>query len=236
MIVYKVHPAYNKHRDSKYAPLYACDVEQALYLDRWRFLGPDFHGPFTRENWTKPYGNVWHVKGLPLRYEGKKRRADCDYTSGFLVCSQHAIDLLGDYLDVKHGEFLPVLCDERSDLQIFRCMNCLDALDREKSQPYQSDNIDFPGWDTVDETGILKKVQIDKLAFIDTVIDGNTMFLLPCHWDIGTFVTDQFVRRFQETKLRGLGFRPVWSSERGPLCENPFYYRQIDDDFPDLNF
>ncbi|MGL6195410.1 MAG: imm11 family protein [Thermoguttaceae bacterium] len=229
MIVYKIHPAQVKGRN-KYAPLYPKDTDLSVKLDRWPHLGPNpFFGPFTRENWTKSFGNVWPKGGLEVEYDGNKKRADSSYLYLGPVFSSKAIEILSDYLDTKTGEFLPLRCKERNDLLLYRCMNCIDALDRKNS----TQRGEIKNWDKLDEFGILDNVQIDRIALKEKMLEGITMFVLPCHLSTSTFVTDKFVDFFRNKKLKGLGFRPVWSSLRGPLCDiggNRFY-----DDFEDVN-
>jgi hypothetical protein len=112
-------------------------------------------------------------------------------------------------------------------------MNCLDALDREKSKLNKRET----DWDVIKENGILKHVRIDRYCFKEEVIGDAAMFILPCHLDTSTFVTDKFVERFKEKKLTGLSFLPYWSSERGHLCEeNYFGYRPIYPDVKPIDF
>ena len=239
MIIYEIQSAYDKRGDWKHAPMNAVDAGHEVDLSRWRHHGPNFHGPFTRENWTKPYGDVWPKDGLPAEYYTKKKRVDCTQIGRFDVFSNRAIELLGDYLDKNTGEFLPVKNSERDDLWVYRCMNCIDAIDREKSvrkKPQYSNDKD--GWDSMDdEHGILQKVPIERYVFREELIGDSVMFVLPCHHSTGTFVTDKFIERFKEKKLKGLGFLPCWSSERGALSAgHQLYPLPLYEDFSVLNF
>jgi len=225
MIVYYLRCAFNKRRNDKYAPLYSSDTDLLIDLVYWQHFGspidPIQHRVInpSRKNWTKRYGDVWPKPGLEVEYGGQKTLKRSDATmlnSNFMVYTLRAIELLGDYLDPAKGEFLPVVCSERNDLLIYRCLNCLDAIDEEKLEVIPG--IVPPDPDTPKD--FKENVDFKYYHFRADVIGETPMFIVPCHYSLYTFVTDRFVERVRKLKLKGFGFQPLWSSELGPLCDD----------------
>jgi hypothetical protein len=223
MIVYEIRSAFNKEGNDKYAPLYPKDTDLALDLARWCHFGTTkrdstrkFINP-TRECWIKPYGEVWPKPGLEIEYEGKKKRGDCNRVGfTFLAYTHQAVELLGDYLDSTKGEFLPVVCSERDDLLIYRCMNLLDAIDEEKLEIIPSGLPPDPNA----RKNFKEHVDFEYFYFRENIIGDTSMFIVPSHLSTNTFVTDKFVQRVKNLKLKGFGFQPLWSSELGHLCDH----------------
>ncbi len=80
-------------------------------------------------------------------------------------------------------------------------MTCLDALDKDKAVVKYYDN---------------KKKEpynVDWHYFLEDKIGDVSIFLLRESEKI--YVTDRFVERVREKKLKGFGFRKLWSSELG---------------------
>jgi hypothetical protein len=218
MIVYQLRTAYDKNGDSKYAWFGVKDASLVLHLQEWQFFGTWEIDPVkhcivnpTNECWTKPYGNIWPNPGLELEYQSKKKRGDFEDAGGFLIFTKRCIELLDDYIDPQKGEFLPVVCSERDDLIIYRPLNCLDAIDEEKIGIQQNN---FP------PQKFKERVNFEYYYFRENVIDDTPMFIVPSHLSTNTFVTDKFLQRVKNLKLKGFGFQPLWSSELGPLCDH----------------
>lgn len=146
-----------------------------------------------------PIGASWSpVKVEVLVDDLHKNRPPSDFPSlatDVPVFSQRAAEALGDLLE-GNGELLPLDCDE-GVYYAYNVTHVVDALDVAQSE--------FKRFESGRIMDIVQHVfQPEKLA-------GLTIFKLPYMRVSRVYVTDDFVRRVQETGLTGFDFRPAWS-------------------------
>lgn len=109
--------------------------------------------------------------------------------------SWHAVSVLRDILE-PHGEFLPLDCKEQKFIA-FNVFTFLDVLDIHRSEI------------TYFEDG--KRIMaIDKYSFLPFNWKDVVIFKLPQESKGYVFVTDTFVNRVKEAKLKGFDFEKVW--------------------------
>ncbi len=106
-----------------------------------------------------------------------------------------AVDALAEFLE-PNGELLPISC-QGEEYFMFNVTRLVDALDEKHSD--------------VDRFDDGRVMDIDRWAFLNEKLVGETVFKLrqdPLGW---VYVTDPFVKRVLETGLRGFRFPLVWS-------------------------
>ena len=113
------------------------------------------------------------------------------FGSHALVLRPRAIQAMEPLLRV-HGELLPLVCEQAS-IYLFNPTCLLDALDEEGSTVWR-----FP------EDGRIFHVQ--KYVFREEIIQGFQIFKLKGLAASPTFVTEDFVARWNAAGLRGLTF------------------------------
>ena len=187
MMVYNLHCAHTPKENVKYFRL--APLNKYFDIDCKAAQNP---GVSAKRYWPDDF----EVESV---YKNKKK-ADLAYANPFLILSSSGADALRDLLE-PNGEFLPVYYKEDSDFVLFHPMTCLDALDKDKAVVKYYDN---------------KKTEpynVDWHYFLEDKIGDVSIFLLRESEKI--YVTDRFVERVREKKLKGFGFRKLWSSELG---------------------
>jgi len=136
------------------------------------------------------------IKVRRVRADGRQRFIPSDFPwleSHVLIMRRTATDALRD-IPVANGEILPLLTDDNVELVVFNS-RVVDALDESRSSL-----VKFP------ETNRI--MHIDRVAFIEAVIEGIDIFRLP-HRASSTYVSNRFVERVNKAGLRGLEFNRV---------------------------
>jgi hypothetical protein len=113
------------------------------------------------------------------------------------VFSLKAVNALADFLK-PNGEPLPIICDEERYF-VYNVTRIIDALDEE--------NCELKLFDSGRIMDIL------RFSFFPEKIGDTTVFkVLQCILT-DVFVTEPFVKKVEEAKLKGFKFRLVWSSD-----------------------
>ena len=112
-----------------------------------------------------------------------------------LIFKSQAIDALGPLLR-EYGELLPLLYNN-AQLVVFNPTRVVDALDEEASSVlrFNSGRI----------------MQVNRYVFYPGPIRGGHVFKIPNFRVSPTFVSQDFVDRWNVAGLKGLEFEPVWS-------------------------
>lgn len=97
-----------------------------------------------------------------------------------------------------NGELLPTICDGE-ECFLYNVTRVVDALDENNC-----------GIERLDSGGIL---DIERHAFHEKKLRGIPIFKIPQYVPGWVYVTDPFVKRVQETGLRGFAFSLVLSSD-----------------------
>jgi hypothetical protein len=122
------------------------------------------------------------------------RRSDAPFLGEHaLIFRPSVIDALGTELR-NYGELLPLACSD-AELVVFNPTRLLDALDEEASSVRRFDS------------GRL--MRITHHVFRPEVVRGVDVFKIPNLRSSPTFVSEAFVKLWQEAGLRGLEFDPV---------------------------
>ena len=117
-----------------------------------------------------------------------------------LIFRSTAVESLRDLLEAS-GEVLPLATSDGVELYVLNVTRILDAIDEQRSSIVR-----FAGTNRV--------MRIEKIAFVPSLVQDIDIFRLP-HRSTPTYVSQQFVDRFNSAKLCGLEFLPVWPhSER----------------------
>lgn len=158
--------------------------------DEVELLRP-FDGSSMAANW-QPVTMRWASES------GRRSVPDFSTTSGGgLVFSARALDVLGDLFKAR-GEFLPLDVESGGDWQVMNVTRLSDALNERRSEIKR-----------FRDGGILR---IQRHAFEETRLAGETIFKLvqkPAGYD---YVTDEFRRHAEQAALTGfLWERRVWT-------------------------
>jgi hypothetical protein len=121
-------------------------------------------------------------------------------TSHVLIFRRSAVDALRDMLDA-HGELLPLEDKDGVELWLFHPLS-IDAFDHEKSKGPR-----LP--DGRIEAAILH-------VFIPSKLEGVDIFKHACPRGGEIYLSERFLQRWKEAKLKGLDFYVSWDSELPP--------------------
>lgn len=134
-----------------------------------------------------------------LREAGRPSDAPFSF-SGALVLRRSAVDALRDILDA-HGELLPLEDEGGVELYVYNAW-ALDALDQKLSQGPR------------DENGRLEAAT--RPVFIPSIVEGVDIFQIKVEGAGDIYLSDRFLQRWKQAKLKGLDFRLAWDSELPP--------------------
>jgi hypothetical protein len=150
-----------------------------------------------------PRGSTWkpiRVRRVrPSRREGF-RPSDAPTATYALVFRRSAIDALRDMLDA-YGELLP-LEDEGGAELFLHNTRAVDAFDHERTVGSR------------DENGRIQTA--NNHVFIPSVVEGVDIFKQACERCGGIYLSDRFVQRWKQAKLKGLDFILAWDSDLPP--------------------
>lgn len=110
------------------------------------------------------------------------------------ILKKPAVDALAPML-TRYGQLLPL---KGENVLLFNVTTVLDALDKEKSGIVYFDNGDI--------------LDIEHHVFKRDVIGTAEIFKLPQRAS-AVYVTGSFVEQVRSSRLRGVSFAPVWTSE-----------------------
>lgn len=110
-----------------------------------------------------------------------------------LVMRKNAVDALQNILE-ENGEILPLNTDDGVELSVLNAQ-VVDALDEAKSSIMRLPTTN-------------KILLIKKPVFFEDAIKGLDLFRLP-HRASSTYVSERFVKKVKDAKLRGLIFNKV---------------------------
>lgn len=140
----------------------------------------------------------WSAHTIEAYYKKRKIADVSDFSCGAPLFNEKAVEALMDLLN-ESVELL--LCYfENSRYYVANVVNVIDALDKDKTQ--------FKMFSTGE-----KSVECEKYVFKPEIVDGQHIFKIPLGNSIYIFVSDEFKRRVEETKLKGFIFVEVWNSE-----------------------
>lgn len=149
-----------------------------------------FNGVSLKEHWTDQDRFRFVPRNLP--------KGDSPGLSTHIpVFGTRTVKALADMLQ-GNGELLPISCGGE-EYYLFNVTRIVDALDEE--------NCDL---ERFDDGRIL---DIDDYSFFQEKLIGMYIFKIPQLVLSDVFVTDPFVERVSEAKLKGFEFRLVWSSD-----------------------
>jgi hypothetical protein len=156
-------------------------------------------------NW-KPvkFNGIWK----PLKVEGRVTPFN-DYPCINLsrpAFSQRACEVLRDLLE-PNGELLPLSSETDVKYFFYNITTFSDAFDMKKSR-----------YELLDDAGIIA-LNIDYFEFQKKKLDGLSIFRI-YQYPVGTFVTDEFVRRVHEAGLNGFAFTRIWPFPPGVNWED----------------
>jgi hypothetical protein len=170
--------------------------------------GYDFCFPVPRENFLKiadlldgkPRAATWIPPNMEMiRVDDRGRtleQADAPWFGhDALVLKPKAVLAVGNYLQ-QHGELLPLKCAD-ANVVIYNVTRVIDALDENASKIERF------------EDGRI--MSIDQPAFRASKIRGIDVFKLPLRRST-LYVAQPFVDRWNKHGLRGITFKPVWST------------------------
>ena len=168
------------------------------------WLDPDGSDRLRQVN-GKPIKTRWK----PIRVEriratarevGRPSDAPYVFMSGILVFRRAAVDALRDILDA-YGELLPLEDVGGVELYVYN-PRPLQAIDYAQSKGWRNDK---GGLDVV-----------DRHVFFPSVVEGVDIFRQAdeCGGDI--YLSERFLQRWKQAKLKGLDFILAWDSELPP--------------------
>ncbi len=123
--------------------------------------------------------------------------------SDVLVLRRTAVDALHDMLDA-HGELLPLEDEEGVELWLHN-PRALDAFDHERTVGSR------------DEDGRIESANIH--VFIPSVVEGVDIFKQACPLAGNIYLSERFVQRCRQAKLKGLVFGLAWDSDLPPEAQ-----------------
>jgi len=138
------------------------------------------------------------VRRVRPTIRGAFRPSDSPFNAHkILIFRRSAVDALRDILDA-HGELLPL--EDEGGVELFAYNSReLDALDHERTVGSR------------DENGRVYLPDIH--VFIPSVVAGIDVFRQRDYWP---YVSDRFVARWKQAKLKGLDFHLAWDSDLPP--------------------
>lgn len=171
-----------------------------------RFMLDEFQG--------KPFSRQWR----PIKYWLDKLllpRPDFYHLSGAFICNERALLAAGEPIE-RCGELLPVAIEgEQGEFKLFHVTNCINVLDRDKSE-----------WRTEGPSKHYKQMTqtftyLDKPAFRAERFCEETLFKIPenavhtyCLERSGDAEDGEFKALVERHGLTGLRFEFVWSDGR----------------------
>jgi hypothetical protein len=120
--------------------------------------------------------------------------------SSVLIFRRSAVDALRDMLEM-HGELLPLEDEDGVELWLFH-PRTIDALDHEKTQGSRLPD------------GRIERPRIH--VFLPEKVDGVDIFKLPARRAGGIYLSEGFLQRWKQAKLKGLDFYLIWDSKLPP--------------------
>ncbi len=120
-----------------------------------------------------------------------------------LVLSRTAVDALRDMLEA-HGELLPLEDEGGLEFWLYN-PRALDAFDHERTVGSR------------DEDGRIESANVH--VFIPSVVEGVDIFKQACPLAGTIYLSDRFVQRWRQAKLKGLVFGLAWDSDLPPEAQ-----------------
>ncbi|HRI71095.1 MAG TPA: hypothetical protein PK156_42980 [Polyangium sp.] len=134
------------------------------------------------------------------RESGRPSDAPFMFMSGILVFRRSAVDALRDILEA-HGELLPLHDAGGVELYAYN-PRALEALDHEHTRG------------TRDDQG---RVYVpDNHVFIPSIVEGVDIFRLATEKRGAIYLSECFLQRWKQAKLKGLDFTLAWDSDLPP--------------------
>lgn len=167
----------------------------------------DYHGYDRLDTLDgSPQGATW--KPVPVRRVSPSLRQRCKPSDApfcffsALIFRRSAVDALRDILDA-HGELLPLEDEDGVELYAYNA-RALDALDQQLSQGPR------------DENGRLEAAT--RPVFIPSIVEGVDIFQIKgtCARANDIYLSDRFLQRWKQAKLKGLDFYLAWDSDLTP--------------------
>lgn len=152
-------------------------------------LSVNFYGNNISDKWVAP--------SITAYYKKRKIADISSFSNGAPLFNEKTIDVLEEFLKDK-AELLPVY-HEKSKYYVVNIINVIDALDYEKSE--------FERFDT----GAI--MYCTKYSFKPEIVENQHLFKIPLCNSIDIFVSDDFKKKVEETKIKGLIFVEAWNSE-----------------------
>ncbi len=161
----------------------------------------ELHGSPRAHDW-KPI-RVRRVR--PSRREAFRPSDSPHYGSECLMFRRSAVDALRDILDA-HGELLPLEDEDGVELFAYN-PRALEALDQERTVGSR------------DENGVIELP--NNHVFIPSVVEGVDIFRQSRvrKRNAWIYLSDRFLQRWKEAKLKGLDFILAWDSELPPEAQ-----------------
>jgi len=167
------------------------------------------------ENWLgldefngKPFSKKWRELELIISMPRLPRPDFFDFGGSVFVCSERALELAGDPLEMA-GELLPVrIKSEKGRFRLFNPTNCIEVLDSKKSK-----------WERWGPAGQYERLV--KPAFVRNRLGEISIFKFPedgasriyCIERSGDPDDGEFKAAVERHGLTGLEFELVWSSK-----------------------
>ena len=160
--------------------------------------------PTMRKLRGEPQAKTWtpvRVRRVRPSLRERSRPADSPYYgTECLIFRRSAVDALRDMLDA-HGELLPL--EDEGGVELFAYNpRALDALDHERTVGSK------------DETGHVWLP--NNHIFIPSVVEGVDIFKQACERAGAIYVSERFLSRWKQAKLKGLDFKLVWDPQLPP--------------------
>ncbi|HRI67921.1 MAG TPA: hypothetical protein PK156_26970 [Polyangium sp.] len=153
----------------------------------------------------KPKGKKW--KPVRVQRVRATKRVGCKpsdapfmFMTGIIVFRRSAVDALRDILDA-HGELLPL--DDEGGVELYAYNpRALEALDHERTQGARDDH---------------GRVYVpNNHVFFPSVVEGVDIFRLATEKRGAIYLSERFLSRWKQAKLKGLEFRLAWDSDLPP--------------------
>ncbi|HRI71552.1 MAG TPA: hypothetical protein PK156_45275 [Polyangium sp.] len=139
----------------------------------------------------------------PSRREGFRPSDSPAYGGECLIFRRSAVDALRDMLDA-HGELLPL--EDEDGVELFAHNTwALDAFDHERTVGSR------------DENGRISLA--NNHVFIPSVVKDVDIFKQACPRAGNIYVSERFLQRWKQAKLKGLDFILAWDSDLPPEAQ-----------------
>jgi hypothetical protein len=152
----------------------------------------------------KPASKDW--KPVPVRRVRPSLREGFRASDGpfcgseILIFRRSAVDALRDMLDA-HGELLPLEDEGGVKLWAFHPRS-IDALDQEKTQGSRLPD---------------GRIELPRIhVFVPEKVEGVDIFKLAAPRAGGIYLSERFLQRWKQAKLKGLDFYLAWDSDLPP--------------------